>query len=123
MVVGSLPVTDNGNGTPEAGCLVVLNSVGSPVETWSGPMIDGPWDLTAVKFSGFTELFVTNVLNGTVAGEGAVVKRGTVVRIDIVDRPGQTPQMVGTRVIASGFAEQLNPSALVLGPTGVSLGR
>jgi len=123
VVVGSLPVTDNGMGTPEAGCLIVLNSVGSPVETWSGPMINGPWDLTAVKLSGFTELFVTNVLNGTVAAGGSVVNRGTVVRIDVVDLPGQNPRMTGARVVGSGFAEQLNSSALVLGPTGLSLGR
>ena len=33
VVVGSLPVTNDGNGTPEAGCLIVLNSQGVPVET------------------------------------------------------------------------------------------
>jgi hypothetical protein len=123
VVVGSLPVTDAGAGTPKAGCLIVLNSVGAPVETWSGPNINGPWDLTAVQVSGFAELFVTNVLNGTVAGGGSVVDRGTVVRIDVVDLPGSEPQMTGSQVIGSGFAEQLNSSALVLGPTGVAIGR
>jgi hypothetical protein len=123
VVVGSLPVTNGGMGTPEAGCLIVLNSVGAPVETWSGPKINGPWDMTTVQLKGFTEIFVTNVLNGTVAGAGAVVKRGTVVRIDVVDLPGQNPRMTGSQVIGSGFAEQLNSSALVLGPTGVSLSR
>ena len=37
VIVGSLPVTDEGTGTPEAGCLIVLNSQGVPVETWAGP--------------------------------------------------------------------------------------
>ncbi len=123
VVVGSLPVTDAGKGTPEAGCLIVLNSVGAPVETWSGPNINGPWDLTAVQFPGFAELFVTDVLNATVAAGGSVVNKGTVVRIDVVDLRGQDPQMVGSRVIASGFAEELNSSALVIGPTGLALGR
>jgi len=123
VVVGSLPVTDAGMGSPEAGCLIVLNDVGAPIETWSGPHINGPWDLTAVQLPGFAELFVTNVLNGTVAAGGSVVKRGTVVRIDVVDQPGRSPQMTGSQVIGSGFAEQLNSSALVLGPTGVALGR
>ena len=123
VVVGSLPVTNGGMGTPEAGCLIVLNSVGAPIETWSGPKIKGPWDMTTVRFRGFTELFVTNVLNGTVAAGGAVVDRGTVVRIDVVDLPGQNPRMTGSQVIGSGFAEQLNSAALVLGPTGVSLSR
>ncbi len=123
VVVGSLPVTDGGMGTPEAGCLIVLNSVGAPVETWSGPDINGPWDLAAVQLPGFAELFVTNVLNGTVAGGGSVVKRGTVVRIDVVDQPGRNPVMTGAGVVGSGFAEQLNSAALVLGPTGVALSR
>jgi hypothetical protein len=123
VVVGSLPVTDAGSGTPEAGCLIVLNSVGNPIETWSGQNINGPWDLTAVQLPGFAELFVTNVLNGTVAAGGAPVNHGTVVRLDVVDLPGRNPQLVGSRIIGSGFAEQLNSSALVLGPTGVSIGR
>jgi len=123
VVVGSLPVTDAGMGSPEAGCIIVLNDVGSPIETWSGPNINGPWDLTAVQLPGFAELFVTNVLNGTVAAGGSVVHRGTVVRIDVVDQPGRNPKMTGSQVIGSGFAEQLNSSALVLGPTGVALGR
>jgi hypothetical protein len=42
VVVGSLPVTEAGMGTPEAGCLIVLNDVGAPVETWTGPNINGP---------------------------------------------------------------------------------
>ena len=109
VVVGSLPVTDAGSGTPEAGCLIVLNSVGAPVETWSGPNINGPWDMTAVQLQGFAELFVTNVLNGTVAAGGAVVNKGTVVRLDVIDLPGHNPpQLVGNhrhRIWFLGAAE------------------
>jgi hypothetical protein len=123
VVVGSLPVTEAGTGTPEAGCLIVLNSVGSPIETWSGHNINGPWDLTAIQLPGFSELFVTNVLNGTVAAGGEVAHGGTVVRLEVVDLPGLSPELVGSQVVGSGFAEQLNSSALVLGPTGVALGR
>jgi hypothetical protein len=123
VVVGSLPVTDAGSGTPEAGCLIVLDSAGAPVETWSGPNINGPWDVTSVQLQGFAELFVTNVLNGTVAGAGAVVNRGTVVRIGVLEQHGHIPQMIGSKIIGSGFAESLNSSALVLGPTGVALSR
>jgi sugar lactone lactonase YvrE len=64
---------------------------------------------------------VTNVLNGTVAAGGAVVNKGTVVRIDVAELPGHAPEMLGSQVIGSGFSEQLNSSALVLGPTGVAL--
>ncbi len=124
VVVGSLPVTNDGSGTPEAGCLIVLNSNGVPVETWAGNGINGPWDMTSVQLFGpFAELFVTNVLNGTVAAGGNEVDHGTVQRLSVFDPPGRPPLLFLSTTIATGFAEELNSSALVLGPTGVALGR
>ena len=67
-------------------------------------------------------LFVTNVLNGTVAGHGAVVHRGTVVRITLRLRGTRPPQRVASTVVGSGFAERTDPDALVVGPTGLALG-
>jgi hypothetical protein len=122
VVVGSLPVTKDGSGTPKAGCLIVINSEGMPVETWSGDGINGPWDMTSLQFGPFAELFVTNVLNGTVAAAGNVAMHGTVLRIGVFEPTGQPPVMVNNQTIGTGFAEQLNSSALVLGPTGVALG-
>jgi hypothetical protein len=123
VVVGSLPVTKDGSGTPEAGCLIVLNSTGVPVETWAGNGINGPWDMTAAQgFGPFAELFVTNVLNGTVAAGGNEVDQGTVQRLSVFDPPGRPPLLFASTTIATGFAEELNSSALVLGPTGVALG-
>ncbi|HZM54248.1 MAG TPA: hypothetical protein VFC03_04410, partial [Acidimicrobiales bacterium] len=49
VVVGSLPTSDGTSATAQAGCLIVLNSAGMPVETWSGGNINGPWDLTAIS--------------------------------------------------------------------------
>ena len=122
VIVGSLPVTENGSGTPEAGCLIVLNSNGVPVETWAGNGINGPWDMTSVQLFGpFAELFVTNVLNGTVAAAGSEVDQGTVLRLSVFDPPGRPPVLFATRPVATGFAEELNSGALVLGPTGVAL--
>jgi NHL repeat len=124
VVVGSLPVTDNGNGTPEAGCLIVLNSNGVPVEVWAGNGINGPWDMTSAQvFGPFAQLFVTNVLNGTVSAAGSEVDHGTVVRLSVFDPPGRPPLLFASTTIATGFPEELNSSALVLGPTGVALGR
>jgi hypothetical protein len=118
VVVGSLPVTDKGMGTPESGCLIVLDSDGMPVETWSGSLINGPWDLAALQFRGFAQLFVTNVLNGTVAAGTSGTNQGTVVRLDVFLPPGRPPMLFRKTVIATGFSEALNSSALVLGPTG-----
>ncbi|HTU39334.1 MAG TPA: hypothetical protein VMF35_15155 [Acidimicrobiales bacterium] len=123
VVVGSLPVTEDGNGTPEAGCLIVLNSYGVPVETWAGNGINGPWDMTAAQLFGpFAQLFVTNVLNGTVAAGGGPAYQGTVLRLSVFDPPGRPPVLFGSTTIATGFTEELNSNALVLGPTGVALG-
>ena len=93
-----------------------------PVETWAGHGINGPWDMTSVQLFGpFAELFVTNVLNGTVAAAGNEVDQGTVLRLGVFEPAGRPPILFGTTTVATGFAEELNSSALVLGPTGVAL--
>ncbi len=122
VVVGSLPVTKLGKGTPEAGCLIVLDSHGTPLETFSGGNSNGPWDMTDFQLPGFAVLFVTNVLNGTVKAGGAQVNQGTVVRLLLALPPGGDPVLLNSKVVGSGFAEELNSSALVVGPTGVALG-
>jgi hypothetical protein len=123
VVVGSLPVTDGGMGTPEAGCLIVLDPEGQPVETWTGSQINGPWDMTMVPSGNVDELFVTNVLNGTVAAAGQPVNGGTVVRLDVKLPNGKAPVLFSSTTVAQGFTEQLNTSALVLGPTGDAVNR
>jgi hypothetical protein len=123
VVVGSLPTTDGSSATAKAGCLIVLDSEGHVVGTMSGHGINGPWDMTAVPTEAGAALFVTNVLNGTVAGNGVVVNRGTVVRIDLRIERGEAPEEMSSTVIGSGFAEITDPNALVIGPTGVGMGR
>jgi hypothetical protein len=112
-------------GVTEAGCLIVLDSTGVPVETWSGGDINGPWDMTSLQFHGFAELFVTNVLNGLdemPAASGTVANQGTIVRILVALPRDGNPIMLHSTVIGTGFADQLNSGAVVLGPTGVALG-
>jgi hypothetical protein len=122
VVVGSLPTSDGMSDTAQAGCLIVLNNWGTPVETWSGGNINGPWDLTSVNTWGGAEIFITNVLNGTVANSPKTVYGGTVVRLDIKLNPCHLPALVGSTVVANGFAERTDPAALVVGPTGLALG-
>ncbi|MGA3146099.1 MAG: hypothetical protein ABSF33_01345 [Acidimicrobiales bacterium] len=122
VVVGSLPTTDGMSDTAGAGCLIVLNSQGTPVETWSGGAINGPWDLTAVSGFGGAQIFVSNVLNDTVADSPATVDQGTVVRLSIRLNPCRPPALVASTVVANGFAERTDPNALVVGPTGLALG-
>jgi hypothetical protein len=121
VIVGSLPTSDGSSATMKAGCLIVLDSMGKPVETFFGSLINGPWDMAAVERGNEAQLFVTNVLNGTVAANGQVVNEGTVVRIGLKLAATQMPALESLTLIGSGFAERTDPAALVLGPTGVAL--
>jgi len=123
VVVGSLPTSDGSSATAQAGCLLVLNNQGMVVETFYGSLINGPWDMTAWDAGNFAELFVTNVLNGTVAANGSVVNQGTVLRLSLIIPSGSMPWLQSMTVIGSGFPERTDSAALVIGPTGVGLDR
>lgn len=120
VIVGSLPTKDGTSPTAKAGCLIVVNWMGDVVETFSGHNINGPWDMTALDAGPLAALFVTNVLNGTVAAKGKVVNRGTVARLLLFIPNNSAPILVDSTVIASGLPERTDPTALVIGPTGVA---
>jgi hypothetical protein len=122
VVVGSLPTSHKGTVFTGSGCLIVLNSMGQVAETLSGHGINGPWDMAEFQSGPFSELFVTNVLNGTAAAGGQVTHHGTVIRLVLAASGGNPPAIVGSTKIGSGFAERTDPAALVIGPTGVGVG-
>lgn len=121
VIVGSLPTTDGTSATAQAGCLIVLDSTGKPVETFYGSLINGPWDMAAFDGGNEASLFVTNVLNGTVAAGGSVVNQATVLRIDLAVSATSMPSIESMTVVGSGFGARTDPAALVIGPTGVGL--
>jgi hypothetical protein len=121
VIVGSLPTTDGTSDTAQPGCLIVLDSTGNTVETFYGSLVNGPWDMTSIDTEHDAKLFVSNVLNGTLAGKGAVVNQGTVVRINLGATEKTMPWIESMTVIGSRFAERTDPAALVIGPTGVGL--
>jgi hypothetical protein len=127
VIVGSLPTTDGTSATAQAGCLLVLDPWGNVQETIYGNLINGPWDMAVKDRStakgGSASLFVTNVLNGTVAAGGSVVNEGTVLRVDLTLSPSMPPFVEAETVIGSGFSERTDPAALVIGPTGVGLSK
>lgn len=123
VIVGSLPTTDGTAATSGSGCLLVLDSAGQVVETFADSNINGPWDMTLADNGSMASLYVTNVLNGTVAAGGAVVHGGTILRITLsVPLQGAgMPSKLAETVIGSGFPERTDPAALVIGPTGLAL--
>ena len=121
VLVGNVPTT-----TPRATCtqkasgqetgvdqgsLLILDRQGHLVETLRNrQFLDGPWDLTVRDSSASIQVFVSNVL------------AGTVTRLDLaLDSTSRALRVTGTTQIASGYAHRCDPNALVVGPTGVAL--
>jgi len=121
VVVGSLPTKDGMSATAKAGCLLVINNQGQVAETIAGHGINGPWDMATVSSGSLAVLFVSNVLNGTVAAGGATVNHGTVERLVLALRGNKPPQLIAHTIIGSGFGQRTDPAALVVGPTGLGL--
>jgi hypothetical protein len=101
VIVGSLPTVDGTSTTAQAGCLLVLDSDGNVVETFSGAPINGPWDMTLYEANDLAYLFFTNVLNGTLRGGGTIVHDGTVVRLVVTAKSATMPSIVSETIIGS----------------------
>jgi uncharacterized protein (TIGR03118 family) len=111
VLVGSLPTTYSASGVPtiHTGALYVLDANGKVVEKLTGPKLDSPWDLTINDNGTFAQVFVSNVVSGTVT------------RLDLLVPPGLgAPLVFRQTVIASGFKSEPNGAALILGPTGLA---
>jgi hypothetical protein len=123
VIVGNLPAPGGKPSHMEAGALTILNSKGKVVKTITAKDINGPWDMTAVAGKKSATVFVTNVLNGTVKAKGKTVMKGTVDRIGLKLGGAGGVSVTSNKVIAKGFGEHTDPAALVVGPTGVGLGK
>jgi hypothetical protein len=108
VLVGNVPTKDGTAATVGQGALQILNRHGHLVGTWTDPvLLDGPWDLAIDDHGSWARVFVSNVLNGTVA------------RFDIV--VGETVLTVTKKtLIGSGYTHVPNAAAVVLGPTGLA---
>ena len=126
VVVGSLPTTSGGAlpGLDPAGCLIVLSDQGTVAETITNSDIVGPWDLTVKSSATSAELFVSNALGGNTTTHDGVPVTGncTVVRLDLALRPAAPPKLTSSAVIGTDFPWRANKAALILAPTGLSLG-
>jgi uncharacterized protein (TIGR03118 family) len=108
VVVGNVPT--NANGVAQQGSLLILDTSGHVAATLSdSTLLDGPWDLAVNDQGDHVQLFVANVLNGTVT------------RVDLLVPTGGTPTVQKETRIASGYAHRTDPNALVVGPTGLAL--
>ena len=109
VVVGAVPSTDGTSATVGMGSLLVLDKNGQVVANMADPaMLDGPWDLTINDMGSQAQIFVSDVLSGTVS------------RFNLSLAPGGTPQVQSATEIASGYRHRGDPAAFELGPTGLA---
>ncbi len=120
VVVGSLPTTNGQSATAKYGCLIVLNRAGHPVETITGPDVEGPWGMATITKGTTTTLFVSNALNGGANDGSYTVPTATVLRIRLTTSRG-APRVTSQRIIADAIPWRDDKAALVIGPTGVAL--
>ena len=109
VLVGSVPTTDGTCGTIGQTSLLMIDRNGSLTTTLTDShLLDGPWDLTTNDRGEFAEVFVSNVLSGTVT------------RINLRIPKNGNPVVQSMTQIASGFGHACNAAAVVVGPTGLA---
>jgi hypothetical protein len=132
VLVGNVPTTTpSGTCTEGAageengvakGTLLVIDRRGHVVNTLkSSQFLDGPWDLTIHDQGDTAQVFVSNVLSGTVTRLNLRIEesRGSGDENEEIDE--RRLQVVSMTQIASGYAHRCDPAALVIGPTGLAL--
>jgi hypothetical protein len=107
VIVGNVPTDALGNA--QQGSLLILDSNGKLVTTLAdATLLDGPWDLAIHDAGATAQVFVANVLSGTIT------------RIDLKIPKSGSPVVESEVQIASGYAHRTDPAALVVGPTGLT---
>jgi DNA-binding beta-propeller fold protein YncE len=109
VLVGTVPSTDGTSATAGQGSVLVLDRNGNLVATLADPnLLNGPWDMTVHDAGNRGQVFVANVLSGTVSRFDFAVGRGGNMRITSAVQ------------IASGYTHSGDPAAFELGPTGLA---
>jgi uncharacterized protein (TIGR03118 family) len=109
VLVGNVPTTDGTSATIQPGSLMIIDKNGNLVENLTdSALLNGPWDLTIHDQGNIAQVFVSNVLSGTVT------------RIDLKIPEHGNPIVESETQIASGFAHRADPAALEVGPTGLA---
>ena len=131
VIVGSTPSKDGTTATKGDGCLLVLDPNGKLAAVWSGPTINDPWGNMAVIDNGTSAtLFISMAgfglpgpaVKDPATGASVVLRRATVLRLQLSIPAGKPPSLVDQETVASGFAQRADLDNFLLGPTGLALG-
>jgi len=130
IIVGSTPSTDGTTRTKGEGGLIVLDANGQIVTVWTGASINGPWgNIALVDHGDSAVLFVSMAgfevpgpqVRDAQTGYQVVVKKATVLRLELSIPEGKPPFIKNQTVVASGLSERANRDAFLVGPTGLAL--
>jgi hypothetical protein len=109
VIVGNLPVTyPKGVSTPGQGSLQIFDRNGHLVSTLNdSTLLDSPWDLAINDHGSTAQVFVSNVISGTVT------------RLDFAVS-GSAVRLISKTRIAFGYGHQLIAAIVAVGPTGLA---
>jgi hypothetical protein len=131
IIVGSTPSQDGSTRTKGAGGLLVLDPNGKLVDTWSGAKINDPWgNMVVIDRGGTASLFISMAgfdvpgpqVKDPATGHSVIIRKATVLRIDVAIPDGQPPKITNETVIADGFGQRADHDVFLIGPTGLALG-
>lgn len=106
VLVGNLKTVDGTSATASAGAIQIISPSGMLLNVIASPAIDGPWGMAVNEGSHFVEVFISNVLNGTITRLTFARNRGML-------------SLAKSTVIATGLNHRPDPAALELGPSGM----
>jgi len=108
VLVGNMPTTDGTSATVQPGSLIAVNGAGQVFWTLANTrLVNGPWDFTVNDRGSSVQVFVSNVLEGTIT------------RLDLTVSDNTIAVKQGI-VISSGYTHRPDPAALEVGPTGLA---
>ncbi len=118
VVEGNIPADSNSPSGVGQGEIQVINRFGKVALTLKDPtFLPDPWYITADDLGPFVQLFVSNVDPST--PDTTPNSGGTVSRIDMLILNGK-PQVLDMVTIGSGYPSGTDPSAFVVGPSGLA---
>jgi hypothetical protein len=107
VLVANCPTTGGNAPMAQPGSLLLIDRKGNLVNTIISPFIQGPWDFTVHDEGNKVQVFVSNVLTGTVSRLVLLLDGGNVV-------------VRSAEVIANGYMHRPDPATFEVGPTGLA---
>jgi hypothetical protein len=130
VIVGSTPSTDGTTGTKGPGCLIVFDSNGKLITTWTGPNINDPWGNMAVIDRGSTATLFVSMAGFDIpayqvrdpnTGYSVTVNKQTILRIELSIPAGGPPTITSQTVVANGLSARADRDVFLIGPTGLTM--